>query len=144
VIGYLEVSQGLGNLQLSVYGFDVYRSSPQWEGTPFGGAALPKGNLLAGGFRFAVPAGRTLTITPKAEFRYSRQATGEWQDSVYVEGPVEKAGTSFRFGMDLRQQFTRQFAVVLTGGGIVGSVVQGASDIGLNGYRAGLLVDFTP
>jgi hypothetical protein len=33
---------------------------------------------------------------------------------------------------------------VLTGTGLVGTVVQAGTDIGLNGYRAGLLLDFTP
>lgn len=153
VIGYLEVTQGLGNMQLTLYGFDVYRSSAQWEGTAIGGAALPKGNLMVGGLRYAIPAGRSFQITPKVEYRYSRQAPGAWQDTSnppdgtvdgFVEGPLEKAGTSFRFGLDLRQQFAQHFAVVLTGGGLLGSVRQAGTDIGLNGYRAGLLLDFTP
>jgi len=153
VIGYFEVAQGFGNLQLRAYAFDVYRSSPQLGGSALGAAALPKGNLMVGGLQFAVPVSRTLTVTPRGEYRYSRQAPGDWQDTsvppdgtidAYVEGPLAKAGTSFRFGLDLRQQFTRQLAVVLTGSGIVGNVVRAATDIGLNGYRAGLLLDFTP
>jgi hypothetical protein len=153
VIGYLEVTQGLGNMQLTLYGFDVYRSSAQWEGTPVGGTALPKGNLVVGGLRYAIALGRSFEITPKVEYRYSRQAPGAWTDTSnppdgtvdgFVEGPLEKAGTSFRFGLDLRQQLAQHLAVVLTGSGLLGSVRQAGTDVGLNGYRAGLLLDFTP
>ena len=153
IIGYLELNQGFGNVQLTVYGFDVYRGSPELSGTPLGAVALPRGNLMAGGFQLALPVSRTLTITPRGEYRNSRQAPGNWQDTsvppdgtldAYVEGPLSKAGTSFRYGLDVRQRFTRQFSLLLSGSGIAGSVVQAGTDIGLSGYRAGLLLDFTP
>jgi hypothetical protein len=146
MIGYVELNQGFGNMQLTVYGYDVYRSAPQLEPSAFGQVVLPKGNLIVGGLRYAVPAGRTFEIAPKVEYRYSAEAVGEWDtaSNSYVESGLSKAGTSFRFGVDLKQQFTPQFAVVLTGTGLVGTVVQAGTDIGLNGYRAGLLLDFTP
>lgn len=146
LIGYAELNQGFGNMQLTLYGYDVYRSAPQLEPSAFGQVVLPKGNLIVGGLRYAVPASRTFEIAPKVEYRYSAEAVGEWDSasSSYVESGLSKAGTSFRFGVDLKQQFTPQLALVLTGTGLVGTVVQAGTGIGLNGYRAGLLLEFMP
>lgn len=153
LIGYAELVQGFGNTQLTVYGYDVYRGSPQLEATAFGQAVLPKGNLAVGGLRFSLPVTRSLTVAPRAEFRYSAQAPGSFEDTsqppdgvpdAYVQGPVTKAGTSLRFGMDVRQQVAPVFAVRLSGGGLTGNVVSGDTEIGLSGYRLGLVLEITP
>jgi hypothetical protein len=136
VIGYLELAQGLGNTQLTLYGYDVYRGSPQLEATAVGQAFLPKGNLLVGGLRYAIPAGR-LEIAPRAEFRLTQAAAD-------TASALERSGDSFRFGLDLRHAVSRQCTIVLAGSGIVGNVVQAGSDIGLNGYRGSLQLSITP
>jgi hypothetical protein len=143
-IGYGEVAQGLGNMQLTLYGYDVYRGSPQLEATAIGQAILPKGNLIVGGLRFSLPVTRTTTILPRAEFRYSSQAQGGFDSTdAFVQGPMEKAGTSWRFGVDLRQHLAGPFAMVASGGVLTGNIVQAGTDIGLSGYRFGLLLEVT-
>jgi hypothetical protein len=143
-IGYGELVQGFGNLQLTLYGYDVFRGSPQLEATAVGQAVLPKGNLAVGGLRFSLPVGRTTTVLPRAEFRYSSQAQGGYDSTGrFVQGPMEKAGTSWRFGVDLRQLLTDGIAVVASGGALTGNIAQAATDIGLSGYRFGLLLEVT-
>ena len=136
VIGYLELAQGFGNTQLTLYGYDVYRGSPQTEGTGAGLAFLPKGNLLVGGLRYTITAGR-VQIAPRAEYRLTHAAA----DTLSA---LKRSGDSFRFGLDVRHTVSRRFAIVLAGSGIVGSVVQGGSDINLNGYRGSLQLIVTP
>jgi hypothetical protein len=149
LIGYLEVAQGFGNSQLTIYGYDVYRGSPQLEATAVGQAVLPKGNLLVGGLRFRLPVTPRFSVAPRAEYRYSAQASGSFADAdgdgvqEYSEGSVEKAGTSLRFGLDLRQQFSEMFALVASGGAVTGNVLRGTDEIGLSGYRFGLVFEVT-
>jgi hypothetical protein len=144
-IGYGELAQGFGNLQLTLYGYDVYRGSPQLEATAVGQAILPKGNLIVSGLRFSLPVTRTTTILPRAELRYSSQAQGAYDSTgSFVQGPMEKAGTSWRFGVDLRQHLAGPFAMVASGGVLTGNLVQADTDIGLSGYRFGLLLEVTP
>jgi hypothetical protein len=153
VIGYLELAQGFGNTQLTIYGYDVYRGSPQLEATAVGQAILAKGNLIAGGLRFSLPVTARLSIVPRAEFRYSTQAPGSFTDTsnppdgtpdTFVQGPMEKAGSSLRFGLDARQRLADAVAVVLNGGFLTGNISQSGTDIGLSGFRFGLLLEVTP
>jgi hypothetical protein len=143
-IGYVELMQGFGNAQLTVYGYDVLRGSPQLEPTAVGKAVLPKGNLMVGGLRFSLPVSRSFTVVPRTEFRYSQAAPGTFQNGAYVQGPMAKAGTSVRFGLDARQRFSDAFAAVLSGGYLTGNVRPAATDVGLSGYRFGLVLEVTP
>jgi hypothetical protein len=151
-IGYLELAQGFGNTQLTVYGYDVYRGSPAVEPTAVGKAILPKGNLIVAGLRFSLPVTPQLTIVPRTEFRYSSQAPGSFQDAdnnpstapTFVQGAMTKAGTSLRFGLDARQRLAHAVTLVLNGGFLTGTFSSTGTDIGLSGFRFGLLLDITP
>jgi hypothetical protein len=140
LIGYAELAQGFGDTQLTLYGYDVYRGSPQVEPTAIGKAILPKGNLIVGGARLSLPVTQRFTIVPRTEFRYSSQATGSFENGAFVQGPMEKAGTSLRFGLDARQRLTDAVGLVVSGGFLTGSI----AEIGLSGYRFGLLLDIAP
>jgi hypothetical protein len=111
-VGYLSVSQGIGNTSLLVYGFDVWRGSPLIQGTALGAARLPRGNLLGAGASWFVPVIRRLSATARTEFRNSAQG-----------GLLRLAGRSWRGGVDLRYQITPQFAVVGQAGGVTGFLV---------------------
>jgi hypothetical protein len=143
-IGYVELAQGLGNSQLTIYGYDVLRASPQLEPTAVGKAILPKGNLLVGGLRFTLPVTQRFTIVPRTEFRYSSQATSSWENGTFVQGSTRKAGNSLRFGVDARQRFTDAVALVLNGGYLTGNVRPAATDVGVSGFRLGLLLEVSP
>jgi hypothetical protein len=149
-IGYLELAQGFGNSQLTLYGYDVYRGSPQLEPTVAGRALLPKGNLVVGGLRFSLPVTQSLTIVPRAEVRISSLAPSQVENGVLVQQQMRNAGQSVRFGMDVRQRLTNAAALVVTGsylsGKFRGRTASGglATFDGLSGYRFGLVLDVTP
>jgi hypothetical protein len=133
-VGYAELVQGLGSMQLTLYGFDVYRGKPSLEGTPVGPAVLPKGNLLAAGFRHLVPITRRFSIAPRAEWRMSTMA-----DEALGSG-LKKVGSSVRVGFDARQVFSPGATLVLFGGGQFGNIRPGGgADIPFSGWRAGLM-----
>lgn len=145
VVGYGEIAQGIGRMQLRLYAFDVYRGSPSIVGP----AILPKGNLIVAGFRHAVPVTRSFSVAPRAEWRMSTAAPvtsyaadGETPVSF---GSLKKVGSSFRIGIDASQTFTPGFSVSLYGSGLFGDVrPTGGSDIPLKGWRAGFILNFTP
>jgi len=140
MIGYGEVVQGLGRMQLTLYAFDVYRGTPSVEGA----LVLPKGNLIAAGFRHAVPVSQSFSVTPRAEWRLSTSAPLP-DGTTTTTGPLRQVGTSFRIGLDARQAFTPGVSVTLSGSGLFGSVrPEGGSDISMKGWRAGLTLHFTP
>lgn len=138
IIGYLAVNQQWGPVAATVYGFDVYRGSPQIEPTAAGAAVLPKGNLLALGGRLAIALTQQTRVTPRVEYRVSAAAP-----DTSVTG-LERLGDSFRFGIDVRQQITRGVAAILQGGAVTGSVVQSGTEVGLNGLRGALHLEITP
>jgi len=144
MIGYGEIVQGLGRMQLTVYAFDVYRGTPSIVGP----AVLPKGNLLVAGFRHAVPVTRSFSVAPRAEWRMSTAApvTSSAPDGTpETFGALKKVGSSFRVGLDARQTFTPGFSVSAFGSGLFGDVrPTGGDDIPLKGWRAGLILNFTP
>ena len=138
IIGYVSLNQGLGSASVTVYGFDVFRGNPQLESTAAGAAILPRGNLLAAGFRFDFPLGRTTTVEPNVEYRVSDAAPDASTTSL------ERLGESLRYGVDLRIRATRRWAIVLQGGGISGYVTQSAARINFRGFRGALHLEFTP
>lgn len=143
-IGYAELVQGLGRMQLTLYGFDVYRGSPSIEGP----AVLPKGNLIAAGFRHAIPVTRSLSVAPRAEWRMSTAAPVTATDADGTPqsfGSLRKVGSSIRLGVDLTQSVARGVSVSAFGGGLFGDVrPTGGSDIPIKGWRAGLILNFAP
>ena len=138
VVGYLAVNRQVGRVAATLYGFDVYRAAPQLEATAAGAALLPKGNLLAVGGRFAIGVRTETEVTPRFEYRLS---AAEADPSVTA---LRRLGDSFRFGLDVRNQFTAQLAAILQLGRVTGAVVQGGADIGFSGTRAALHLEFTP
>ena len=143
VIGYAELSQGIGRTQLTVYGFDVYRGDPSIEGP----AVLPKGNLIAAGLRHAIPVTSSFSLAPRAEWRMSTAAPVTSTDADGLPetfGSLEKVGSSLRFGLDATQALARGVSVSAFGSGLVGDVrPDGGSDIPLSGWRAGLILNYT-
>jgi hypothetical protein len=144
LIGYAELVQGLGTMQLTVYGFDVYRGDPSIEGA----AVLPKGNLLAAGLRHTIPVTSSLSVAPRAEWRMSTAApvtSADADGTPLTFGSLQKVGTSVRLGLDLTQALARGVSVSAFGSGLFGDVrPTGGSDIPISGWRAGLILNVTP
>ncbi|MBI4420602.1 MAG: hypothetical protein HY560_07225 [Gemmatimonadetes bacterium] len=138
VISYVSINQGVGPVSITLYGFDVYRGGPQIEPTAVGAAVLPKGNLLSAGGRIDYNLTPRTTVSPRVEYRISAAAP----DTATTQ--LERLGQSLRFGLDIRQTFTRTFAVGLQAGGVTGNVVQAGADIGFSGLRAALQFEYTP
>ena len=139
VIGYVSVNQGVGPASITVYGFDVMRGSPQVEQTATGAALLPKGNLIAGGLRVDVTVGARTTVAPRFEYRLSAAAP-----DTSASAPLQRLGSSARFGVDVRQTFSRSFAAVVQAGGVTGDVIQAQNKIPFSGLRAAIQFEITP
>lgn len=137
IIGYLSVNQAFGKASVTAYGFDVYRGNPQLESTATGPTVMPKGNLLAAGARLDYLLGARTTVSPRLEFRNSAAADP-------VTGAMGRLGSSFRFGVDARQQIRRGMAGVLQVGGVTGSVAQSGSSYSFSGLRAALSIEYAP
>lgn len=138
LISYASLSQGFGNHQLILYGFDVLRGDPQAEATAVGAAILPRGNLLSFGGRFAYRLGEAMTFSPNAEVRVSAAAA-----DTTVGATLERLGRSLRLGADLRRD-TGATATELRLGYVSGYVVQAGTPINLSGWRASLVVEIRP
>jgi hypothetical protein len=136
-VGYVSLNQAVGRSSVTVYGFDVFRSDPQIEPTATGAALLPRGNLLAAGAQFALGVAPSTRVTPRVEFRTSRSAP----DATVTD--LQRLGSSFRFGIDLRHRVNRNVALVVQGGGLIGDVVQAGTTVDFRGYRAGLHLEVT-
>lgn len=136
-IGYLSVNQQLGRMALTLYGFDVFRGEPQIEASAAGAAILPRGNLLVGGFRLAMPLGASMEFTPRAELRFSAAAPDT------TGAAMERLGASTRLGFDLRRQLSPGTALVLQGGYVTGSVRQATADVGFSGFRSAVHLELT-
>lgn len=139
LIGYLSVNRGIGGRgsAITLYAFDVFRGDPQIEPTAVGAAVFPRGNLLAAGARLAI-AGRSMTVTPRVEYRISAQAA-DTSDTT-----LRRAGLSWRFGVDLRRRLSSRASAVLQLGALTGNVVQSGSDVGLSGFRVGAHLEYRP
>jgi hypothetical protein len=143
-IGYAEVVQGIGRMQLTLYGFDVYRGDPSIEGA----AVLPKGNLIAAGFRHAIPVTSSFSVAPRAEWRMSTAApvtSSEPDGTPITFGALQKVGSSLRLALDMTQTLARGVAVSGYGSWLTGDVRPegSATDIPLSGWRAGLTLNYT-
>ena len=138
VIAYLSVNQAFGKASVTVYGFDVYRGSPQVEPTPTGAAILPKGNLISAGARLDYAVSTRTTLSPRLEVRGSAAAADT------ASAALQRLGSSFRFGVDARQVLKTGMAAVLQAGGVVGSLLQAGQAIPFSGLRAALSLEYTP
>jgi hypothetical protein len=139
IVGYLSINQGIGSSSFTLYGFDVYRSGPRLEPSLVGSQALPKGNLVAAGFRWEFPVGRQAAFAPRAELRHSDQALLDDPG-----GSVKKAGRSLRGGADFRLQSSNRFSLVLQADGITGFTVLQGTQYDLNGVRVSLHGEWRP
>jgi hypothetical protein len=138
VIAYLSVNQAFGKASVSIYGFDVYRGGPQIQD---GSAALlPKGNLISGGARLDYALDAATTISPRFEYRGSAAAPA---DSTGA-GPLQRLGSSFRFGVDARRQIRQGMAAVLQAGGAAGNILQAGASIPFSGMRFALSFEYAP
>ena len=140
LIGYVALTQGFGNSQLVVYSFDVYRDGPRVEPTAVGRALLPKGNLLAGGFRFDLRLGRSTTITPRAEIRTS------WSAVDTTDTKLRRAGYAVRFGVDLGQDLSPRVRAVFQVDGLKGDARDDPTTpfVDFDGFRVGIFLTVRP
>lgn len=137
-IVYASLEQGVGRAALSIYGFDVFRGSPQLEPSAVGAAILPRGNLLAAGASLAVSVGRATTFVPRAEYRVATAA-------LSLENPaLVRQGTSVRSGADIRHALSRGIALLVQADALVGDVLQGGTSYDLRGFRAALQLELVP
>jgi hypothetical protein len=119
-----------------VYAFDVFRSSAEVVGA----SVLPRGNLLGAGARYELPLGARITAIPRAEFRFSDQATPE-------DDALRRAGTSMRFGADVNFDVNGPLRIVVQGDGLFGSLRPDATAgelADLSGWRAGVFLEWRP
>ena len=127
---YLSVDGRVGGAKVLAYAYDLYRGGARLEGA----ALLPKANVVASGLELTLPLARTTQVAPRVEFRRTDQAPP-------AGGGLERLGTSFRFGADLRQRLGGKASLVLEANGLVGNVVsEGVAqpgDVGVTGYRVG-------
>lgn len=137
VVGYLSLDQGLGRASLSIYAFDVFRSSPQIEPNVVG-AVVPRGNLFVGGAVLSFRLGNRAALAPRLEYRSSALAQ-ETSDSS-----LRRAGESWRVGGELRLDLTNLTSLVLQGSGMTGKVVPPGGETGMGGYRFGAVLEFRP
>jgi hypothetical protein len=101
---------------------------------------VPSGNLVAGGLRADFSAAPRTTISPRLEYRVSALK----QASATGSSSLQRLGSSFRYGVDARQTFSRLFAAVLQVGGLTGKVYQSSIGYPVSGFRAALQLDYTP
>jgi hypothetical protein len=136
IMGHLSLNQGIGTGALTVYAFDVFRSSAEVVGA----SVLPRGNLLGAGARYELPLGARITAIPRAEFRFSDQATPE-------DDALRRAGTSMRFGADVNFDVNGPLRIVVQGDGLFGSLRPDATAgelADLSGWRAGVFLEWRP
>jgi hypothetical protein len=137
-IGYLSLEQGLGNASLNLYVFDVFRTDPQIEQTAVGTAVVPRGNLIGTGAQLVWRLNRTMTLTPRVEFRLSSQAQSE------ADPTLRLFGESLRFGADWRYTFNPRWSVVLQADGATGFIAPEVEHVGFMGGRAAIHVEWMP
>ena len=140
ISAYVSLDQSIGRGTLTLYAFDAFRDAPQIEFTALGPAALPRGNLVAGGAQAAIPLSGDITLIPRAEMRRSDQAVEAGSTDL------EKLGTSTRIGADLTFDLGPRAALVVEGEGLFGDVQSGvftplapvSADVGVSGFRFGV------
>ncbi len=145
IIGYVALNQGIGNSQLTVYAFDVYRNGPRLE--PGFAGSLPKGNLFTTGLRFDVGLGST-TLSPRAEFRVSEAAPRVSGTTASTSAKSIRAGSAVRIGVDLKQVLSPRLTLLLQADGVKGDVrdvVGGFTDFSdFDGFRFGFFLTVSP
>jgi len=128
---YFSYDGRIRNGTLVAYAYDLYRAGAGLEGV----VILPKANLVAAGLQLTIPVARNTRVVPRIELRRSNQAAG-------TTGPLEKLGTSLRFGANLRQRIAEHAALVLEANGLTGSVVSeiqpSNGNVSVSGYRLGV------
>lgn len=136
--GYVSFDQAVGRGRITAYVLDAFRGSPTIEGTPFGPAALPRGNLIAGGLVAYVPLAPATTLIPRIELRRSDQALDP------ASSDMIKLGTSTRVGGDVRHSLSNRATVVFEADALFGNVSQAlfaptgtAVSASVTGLRAG-------
>ena len=137
-IGYLSVNHGIGSHSITIYGFDVFRSGPRLETA--GAVFLPRGNLYAVGGRVDLAFSRKFHLIPHFEVRRSFRA--DELDANTTD--LERAGSSVRFGSDLRLTVSRSAVLVVEVSGITGSVELPTPDNDFDGYRTGVRLEWRP
>lgn len=136
VIGYGSLNQALGSGSVTLYGFIVNRGDPNISSPT--AAILPRGRLTAFGARLDLRMSRTMTLSPRAEIRSSKQAPDETTTTL------QEIGSSTRFGTDLSIRMGRTSTLILQGSYLTGDLVQSGSEIGFNGGRFSVEFDWNP
>lgn len=127
---YLSIDGRVGSAKVLAYAYDLYRGGARLEGA----ALLPKANVVASGLELTLPITRTTQVAPRVEFRRTDQAPR-------LGDGLQRLGTSFRFGADLRQRLGGRAALVIEASGLMGKVLSESDaapgDVGVSGYRLG-------
>jgi hypothetical protein len=134
VIGYASVNQGFGRSSLTLYSFVVDRGDPKLTSDP-NLPALPQGRLTAFGTRLDLRFGGSLVVAPRIEIRNSKEE---------INSTLEKIGSSTRIGADITLPIGRSASLVFQGSIVSGEVVQAGNDIGFDGTRFGVYLDWHP
>ncbi len=138
--GSVGLNQGVGATTLTLYVFDLYRTSSGLEQTAVGTVFLNRGNLFAGGVQWSFPLGSATSLTPRAEIRDSKADTNG-KGSGFLKG-LEQLGRTTRFGVDLRRRIGQRQAVVLRGDRLTGNIVDTTGMVvDVTGYRFSLQLE---
>lgn len=138
LVGLVSVEQGLGRALMTVYAFDIFRSSPQLSSTALGSATLPRGNLLSAGISVSLPVDGATTLAAHGDYRVSAAATDEGSEALLRQGTMIRAEGS------LQRKFGDRLVVSLSGGLATGEVRQSAQFYSASGFRASLGMQVTP
>lgn len=137
-VGYMAVNQGFGNLNFTLYAFDILRADPQIEATAQGAALLERGNLFSAGLEGRIPLAERTSFNPRIELRLSDQAP----DTSTTK--LERLGESIRFGGSIRHRASSHIALVGRGSVARGRVFVSDNSIRFSGYRAELHIEWIP
>ncbi len=134
LIGYSSLNQAFGSGSVTLYGFFVNRGDPKLTADPTI-PSLPHGRLTAFGSRVDLRVGSSIVVSPRVELRSSKEE---------INSSLEKIGSSTRFGSDVTLPVGRSADLVFQGSFVTGEVVQSGADIGFDGYRFGVYLDWHP
>jgi len=130
--GYVSLNQAIGGSSATFYAFDVFRGNPQIEPNAIGTGFLPRGNLFVVGTQWAFRLSASAELTPQLEYRLSHAAPDT------VTNSLERAGSSFRVGANLRRQLSQRVGLVIHASALTGKIRQVAgvpTDSDVSGFR---------
>lgn len=129
VLSYVTVSMPIGNSQLSFYGWDMRRLRARSSATP-----VPRGNVLALGWRLDRPMSPRATLSPLIEFRHELTGPGQ---------TMELLGYLVRAGSDLRYRLSDRATGVIQAQLAFGTLRDEGTSVSIIGPRLGAMIEWT-